>query len=60
MLKHRFQLFLPADVWKAIAALAKRNRRPVTQEIIIAIEDHLDANGPWVKPANNESKDAKP
>lgn len=45
--KHRFHLVLPNDVWQRLKALAKRNRRPITQEIIIAIlarlrEDPID------------------
>jgi hypothetical protein len=39
--KHRFPLYLPKDLWQRIAAVAKRNRRAVTQEIILAIEAWL-------------------
>lgn len=41
--KHRFPLMLPRDIWERIKALAARSRRPVTQEIILAIEEHLEA-----------------
>ena len=40
--KHRFPLYLPADLWQRIKALAERNRRAVTQEIILAIEAWLE------------------
>lgn len=40
--KHRFHLILPMALWERIKALAARNRRAVTQEIIIAIEDRVD------------------
>jgi len=39
--KHRLNLLLPIDIWQRIKALAERNRRPVTQEIIRALELHL-------------------
>ncbi len=42
MKTHRFNLVLPVAIWQRIKALAKRNRRPVTQEIILAILAHLD------------------
>lgn len=44
MVKHRFVLALPLHIWEAIKALAARQRRPITQEIIIAIEKHLGDN----------------
>lgn len=40
--KHRFHLILSRELWERIKAIASRNRRPVTQEIILAIEEHLD------------------
>lgn len=39
--KHRFTLILPLDLWSCIRALARHNRRAATQEIILAIEEHL-------------------
>jgi len=39
--KHRFPLILPKDLFERIKTLARQNRRPITQEIIIAIEKHL-------------------
>lgn len=41
-LYHRFQLRLPFEVWKQLEALAKRERRSVTAQILIAIEDLLN------------------
>lgn len=43
MNKHRFNLVLPSDIWTRLKALAEKNRRAVTQEIIIAILAHLAA-----------------
>jgi hypothetical protein len=40
--KHRFTLMVPLDLWNRIKALVKRTRRAATQEIILAIEEHLD------------------
>ena len=40
--KHRFTLMLPMELWNRIKALVKRTRRAVTQEVILAIEEHLD------------------
>ena len=40
--KHRFTLIMPVAIWKRLKALAERNRRPITQEIIIAIEERLE------------------
>jgi len=40
--KHRFNLILPMELWNRIKALVKRTRRAVTQEVILAIEEHLD------------------
>ena len=42
--KHRFPLYLPIELWQRVQSLAKRNRRPVTQEIILAIEAWLDSH----------------
>lgn len=56
MNKHRFHLILPTDLWQRIQTLALRNRRPVTQEIIIAIEDHLDADEANTQPPTAERK----
>jgi len=33
---------LPMELWNRIKALVKRTRRAVTQEVILAIEEHLD------------------
>jgi len=55
MSKHRFHLILPEQLWFRISALAKQNRRAITQEIILAIEarlEHVDA-----KEKANEQKD---
>ena len=41
---HDFHIYLPkkpVDVWAKLKALAKANKRPVTQEARLAIEDHL-------------------
>ena len=40
--KHRFNLIMPLRLWERIKDLASRNRRPITQEIILAIENRLD------------------
>ena len=40
--KHRFHLYIPMELWSRIKALVKRTRRPVTQEILLAVEEHLD------------------
>jgi predicted DNA-binding protein len=40
--KHRFLLVLPGELWERLKALAKRNRRTVTAESLIAIEKHLE------------------
>ena len=40
--KHRFTLMLPLDLWNRIKALVKHTRRAVTQEILLAVEEHLD------------------
>ena len=42
MQKHRFALMLPIHLWERIKDMASRNRRPVTQEIILAIERHVE------------------
>jgi len=39
--KHKFPLLLPQNLWLRLKALASRNRRPITQEIIIALEGHI-------------------
>lgn len=39
---HRFNLVIPVELWKRLKARAKENRRSVTQEILEAIEDHLE------------------
>ncbi|MCJ7529801.1 MAG: hypothetical protein MUO64_02055 [Anaerolineales bacterium] len=41
MEKHRLNLLLPFEIWRRIKALAEKNRRPVTQEIILAILERL-------------------
>jgi hypothetical protein len=45
MEKHRFTLILPLNIWERIKTLAERNRRPATQEIIIAILEYLKREG---------------
>lgn len=40
--KHKFTLIIPAAIWERIKALAAHNRRPITQEIILAIIEHLE------------------
>jgi len=42
MEKHRLHLLIPSALWERVKALAARNRRPSTQEVIIAIERHLE------------------
>ena len=44
--KHRFQMLLPKELWERLKALAQRNRRPIAQETIIAIERHLETEEP--------------
>lgn len=41
--KHRFTLWLPKELWKRLVILAKRHRRSATQEILVAIERHLES-----------------
>ena len=38
---HRYNILMPIELWKRIKELAKRNRRHTSQEIFIAIENHL-------------------
>lgn len=42
--KPRQMLALPPALYKQLAALAEKNRRPIQWEAIIAIENHLAAN----------------
>jgi len=42
---HRFNLSVSLHLWQRIQALARRNRRPITQEILLAIEEHLARAG---------------
>jgi predicted DNA-binding protein len=42
MNKHRFQLVLPIELWERLRAFAKKRRRTVTAECVIAIEKHLE------------------
>lgn len=53
MYKHRFNLLLPGELWRRIHGLALHNRRPVTQEILIAIEKHVES-----APARQEDEPA--
>lgn len=41
---HRFNLVIPQDMWEQIRALAERNRRSITAEILRAIELHLECS----------------
>lgn len=41
-MKHHFQLVLASELWERLKALARRNRRPISEEARIAIEDHVD------------------
>jgi hypothetical protein len=43
-------LRLPANLWAAMDAAAKANRRPLTTQIEIALEEHLKALGLWPPP----------
>jgi hypothetical protein len=43
---HRFNFAVPVKVWKKIKALADSNRRPVTQEVLIAVEEYLERKDP--------------
>jgi len=43
--KHVFSLIFPPDIWTRIKTLAERNRRPITQEILLAILAHLEREG---------------
>jgi hypothetical protein len=38
---------------EAIGQLADRNRRPLTEEVSIALENHLSAAGLWPPPAKH-------
>jgi hypothetical protein len=42
---HPFRLMLPVTIWKQIKASANINRRPITQEILIAVEEYLERKG---------------
>jgi len=39
------QIYLPAELKEAMAALAERNHRKLTGEVVLALENHLAANG---------------
>lgn len=40
----KFSVKAPASIREAIVALATRHRRPITTEIVIALENHLKAH----------------
>lgn len=42
MTKHRFQLVLPVELWQRLKNVAKSNRRPISEEARIALEEHLE------------------
>jgi len=44
--KLRRMIALPPSLYQRLSALAKKNRRPLQWEAIIAIETHLEANAP--------------
>lgn len=39
----RFTFRIPSDIYEEIESIAKENRRSVTAEIIVAIEDYVKA-----------------
>ena len=43
--KHRLTFVLPLDLWKRLKALAAKNQRSATKEIIVAILEHLEREG---------------
>lgn len=49
-------VYVPPEIRSAIDELAERNRRPLTSEVLIALEAHLKAAGLWPpkKPAAGE------
>jgi hypothetical protein len=49
-------LRLPADLWAALNALSKKNRRPTTTQLEIIIEDALRAEGLWPPPEPPKKK----
>lgn len=55
--KHRFTLILPVWLWEKIKSLAKRNRRPITQEMLLAIEEHI-ADSEQASPSATEKGSA--
>lgn len=40
-------IYIPPEVRAALDALADENRRPLTTEVLIALENHLKAAGRW-------------
>lgn len=47
---------LPENLLAALETLAERNRRPVTNELEIALEKHLESNQLWPPPESKKSK----
>ena len=50
-IRPRIAFHLPEDVHDALLALSKDNRRTITSELLIAVEEHLRASGRWPVPA---------
>lgn len=54
--KPRWTLAIPVHYRELFRSLANANRRPITTEVLIALEAHLKAAGLWVPPPDdNES-----
>ncbi len=43
--KHKFTIHIPVEIWERLKRLAERNRRPITQEIILAVLERLKREG---------------
>ena len=43
---HRFNLLIPTEIWERIKASAKKNRRYIAQEVLVAIEEYLERQAP--------------
>lgn len=49
-------IWIPPALRDAIDALAERNRRPLTNEVVMALEKHLAAEGLWPPESQPDDK----